>query len=257
MSSFGIKEFGFEDLDKKRLRLEAVIVGFAVVIALTGVVMSVIKLSECLKIRTPHFFTGISDRSIESGDYVKIDFDCSFDTLKYESAKTYTLRLAGREEYVYAEDPDPAQGYWYFRDFGFFDDPMLSVGYMPDHPFTEIVTAVRAERKLENLKYKLENPESFFGVTAYNVPNTVENTYFEYYFERVNVKKVREAAYLWIGVTVIGIAGVIIAVKWAIRDQMLHINFTRFEKNNEKARQAMQDFYTDRRKKDEKRRRKL
>ncbi|MBO4416361.1 MAG: hypothetical protein J5824_10345 [Lachnospiraceae bacterium] len=196
MGRFSIKEFGFDDLDKKRLKLEAVIVGFAVVIALTGMIMSVIKLSECLKIRTPHFLTDISDRSIEPGDYVKIDFDCSFDTLKYNGIKTYTLRLAGREEYVYAEDPDPRQGYWYFRDYGFFDNPMQSVGFSPDQPFTVIAAAVDAGGKLDNLRYNLENPEKFNGVTTYNVPNTVEDTYFEYYFERVNVKKVREAAYM-------------------------------------------------------------
>jgi len=254
LGRFSIKEFGFEDLDKKRLKLEVVIAGFAVVIALTGMIMSVIKLSECLKIRTPHFLTDISDRSIEPGDYVKIDFDCSYDTLKYEGIKTYTLRLAGKEEYVYAEDPDPAQGYWYFRDYGFFDNPMQSVGYTPDQPFTVIAAAVGDERKLGNLKYYLSE---FNGVTSYNVPNTEENTYFEYYFERINVKKVREAAYMWLFAAAVGIAGVVIAVKWAIRDQEFHINIKRFERDNEKARQALQDFYIDRRKNSEKRRRKL
>ncbi|MCR5323945.1 MAG: hypothetical protein K6E85_11820 [Lachnospiraceae bacterium] len=255
MKDFEIGGIKWSELDKKRLRFEAVILGAAIAILIAGITMSAIRLAECLKIRTPHFLTsiGMTD-GIEPGDYMKIEFDCSFDTMKYNGTKMYTLRLAGKNEYIYAEDPDPREGYWYFRDYGFFERPMESVSYTPPQPYTVIARAVRDRSSLERFRNELEHPEEFFGVKTYNVPNTVENTLFDYYFDRVNVVKVREGAYLWLFITAVGLAGTVFAIKWAINDQQTHMNFKRFEKNNERARTALDEFYTDRRKKAEKRR---
>ena len=228
------------------MALEAAVVGAALAIVIFGLVRLIPGIVKCLRLRTPLYLSSADISHLEAGKYYKIDYDCCFSS-NYDiggSSLTYViLRLSGSGGYVYAIDPDPAQGYWYWRDYDYFENALSSTRYTPASPHTIIGVATKDERISDMLRWVLENPETFFGVVTAPLPNTTEDTFFDYYFVRADLQQEEMHLVLWLVITLVGIAATVLAVKWAMYDQILHRDLRHFDEQNEKARQATNDFY--------------
>ena len=232
------------ELDIKRLKLEIAVVSAAVVFCVVSLAGFIPGLISCLKLRTPQYIRSIRSPELIDGAYVKIDYDCCFTSNSGYGSRCVTVRLSKKNEYLFALDWDDRLGYWYWKDYDYFENPFDSVDFKPSQPHSFVGRVEKDGLNLDVIRLiAFEEPETYAHEP---VPNTLDNTLFDYYIVRMDPQHEEARMVGWFVLSLVGAVAVVCAVKWAINDQRVHMGFKRFEQRNAQAKQATEDYYNSR-----------
>ena len=252
----GIRNLDREDLDKKRLILEIIVIAVFVVLFVGGFFLSVKQLGIWTKVSAPEYVSDIKADTLIPGNVVRIRYDSVFTanlTTHPEGSgvlKYVVLKLSGKNEYIWAVHPDSVQGYMYWDDKDYYESPFASVGFEPAEPHSLIGFVRNDPDTLSDLKEQLavkgktspSVPEAIQTADYVSGPNTISDTCVAYFIEVADKSREGRLLLMYLGAMIIGGIGTIIARRWAIHEQAELRRVRRFEQNSAAADAAWKQY---------------
>lgn len=188
-------------------------IGFVLSVALLFVCIVLFgsSLRTCLGMRHPEPVTGKNVAALREGNVVSVEYECAFEGgySSYEYwffrmiTKEYVaLRLAGKEEYVYATTAEESEKF--FEKGYYFSELAEAKEFVPGETFIFVGKVEKLSTKsIGVLQKKVRKPKG----EPFAVPNTEENTNFTYRI--VHIEPEEELNRLWGRLTLLIIDGIV------------------------------------------------
>jgi len=172
---------------------------------------------------------------LRSGTVVTVAYECAFDGyVTFTNGGTdypwAALKLCGKDEYIYVRGNDRKEMFW--KGIPFFQDVKHSEGFVPEKTFyfTGLVEKIKEGDK-EHLLEKMEAAKD----QNFGVPNTPENSNFEYMIQYVEPSEELNQMFGWLTCTII--LAVIFVV--ALRSYLLERDAVRYLAKKQKEDQEV------------------